>query len=64
MPPPSYALDATLWDEPTTGTGLYVRELTPIRPDLESAFLTLTADEGLGSEAHRDAGGLATGGAA
>ena len=46
------------------GHSLYVRELTPIRPDLESAFLTLTADEGLGSEADRDAGGLATGGAA
>ena len=46
------------------GHGLYVRELTPIRPDLESAFLSLTADEGLGSEADRNAGGLATGGAA
>ena len=46
------------------GHGLYVRELTPIRPDLESAFLSLTADEGLGSEADRDAGGLTTGGAA
>jgi len=36
--------------------GLYVSELTPIRPDLESAFLALTADEGLGSEADRQAG--------
>lgn len=46
------------------GHGLYVSELTPIRPDLESAFLSLTADEGLGSEADLRAGGLATGGAA
>ncbi|HET7397484.1 MAG TPA: ATP-binding cassette domain-containing protein [Intrasporangium sp.] len=33
------------------GHGLYVSELTPIRPDLESAFLALTADEGLGAGA-------------
>jgi ABC-2 type transport system ATP-binding protein len=46
------------------GHGLYVSELTPIRPDLEAAFLALTADEGLGSEADRDAGGLSMGGAA
>ena len=46
------------------GHALYVSELTPIRPDLESAFLLLTSDEGLGSDADREAGGLATGGAA
>jgi ABC-2 type transport system ATP-binding protein len=28
--------------------GLYVRELTPLRPDLEATFLRLTADAGLG----------------
>jgi ABC-2 type transport system ATP-binding protein len=44
--------------------GLYVRELTTMRPDLESAFLSLTAEEGLGTEADRQAGGQATGGAA
>jgi ABC-2 type transport system ATP-binding protein len=46
------------------GHGLYVSELTPVRADLESAFLALTADEGLGSEADRRAGGIAEGGAA
>jgi ABC-2 type transport system ATP-binding protein len=44
------------------GHGLYVRELVPVRPDLESAFLALTADQGLGSDADREAGGGATGG--
>ena len=28
-----------------------------MRPDLESAFLALTADEGLGTDADREAGG-------
>ncbi|GAA2746448.1 ABC transporter ATP-binding protein [Terrabacter aerolatus] len=37
------------------GQGLYVSELVPVRPDLESAFLALTADEGLGSPADRSA---------
>ena len=46
------------------GHGLYVHELTPIRPDLEAAFLSLTAHEGLGTESDRRAGGLATGGEA
>jgi ABC-2 type transport system ATP-binding protein len=46
------------------GHGLYVSELTPIRPDLESAFLSLTADEGLGTEADRQSPGSATEGAA
>jgi len=46
------------------GHGLYVSELAPVRADLEAVFLALTADEGLGSEADREAGGLATGGAA
>ena len=46
------------------GHGLYVSELVPIRPDLESAFLALTADQGLGSDADRAAGGRTTGGAA
>jgi len=46
------------------GHGLYVSELVPVRPDLESAFLALTADEGLGSEADRHAGGDTTGGRA
>ncbi|MDV3220791.1 ABC transporter ATP-binding protein [Intrasporangium sp.] len=45
------------------GQGLYVAELTPVRPDLESAFLSLTADEGLGSEADRQAGGATEGAA-
>ncbi len=35
------------------GHGLYVSELVPVRPDLESAFLALTADQGLGSDADR-----------
>jgi ABC-type multidrug transport system ATPase subunit len=35
------------------GHGLFVGELVPVRADLESAFLALTADEGLGSEADR-----------
>ena len=46
------------------GHGLYVNELTPVRADLEAVFLALTADEGLGSVADREAGGLTTGGAA
>ncbi len=45
------------------GHGLYVSELTPVRADLEAVFLALTADEGLGSVADREAGGLTTGGA-
>jgi ABC-type multidrug transport system ATPase subunit len=32
------------------GHGLYVSELVPVRPDLESAFLALTSGEVLGSE--------------
>ena len=44
------------------GHGLYVSELVPVRPDLETAFLALTADEGLGSESDRVAGGRAGGG--
>ncbi len=39
------------------GHGLYLTEMTPIRADLESAFLALTADEGLGSASDRVAGG-------
>ena len=46
------------------GHGLYVSELVPVRPDLESAFLALTADQGLGSDADRAAGGQPVGGAA
>ena len=46
------------------GHGLYVHELATVRPDLEAAFLALTAGEGLGTKADRQAGGLATGGAA
>jgi len=46
------------------GHGLYVSELVPVRPDLESAFLALTADQGLGTDADRAAGGGAAGGAA
>jgi len=46
------------------GHGLYVSELVPVRPDLESAFLALTADEGLGSDADRAAGGRRSGGLA
>jgi ABC-2 type transport system ATP-binding protein len=46
------------------GHGLYVSELVPVRPDLESAFLALTADQGLGGEADRVAGGHVGGGAA
>ncbi len=38
------------------GHGLYVSELVPVRPDLESAFLALTADQGLGTDADRAAG--------
>ncbi|WP_330473641.1 ABC transporter ATP-binding protein [Terrabacter sp. C0L_2] len=45
------------------GHGLYVSELVPVRADLESAFLALTAGEGLGSEADRVAGGRSDGGA-
>lgn len=39
------------------GHGLYLTELTPVRADLESVFLALTAEQGLGSEADRIAGG-------
>ena len=46
------------------GHGLYVNELVPVRPDLESAFLALTADQGLGTDADRAAGGGAKGDAA
>ena len=46
------------------GHGLYVSELVPVRPDLESAFLALTADQGLGTDADRAAGGSTAGGAA
>ena len=45
------------------GHGLYVSELVPVRADLESAFLALTAGEGLGGEADRVAGGRSDGGA-
>ena len=57
-------------DDPATvtralaGHGLFVSELVPIRPDLESAFLALTADEGLGSAADRAATRRLMGGAA
>jgi ABC-2 type transport system ATP-binding protein len=57
-------------DEPSAitrslaGHGLYVDELVPVRPDLESAFLALTADQGLGSDADRAAGAGSTGGGA
>ena len=44
--------------------GLYVSELVPVRPDLESAFLALTADQGLGTDADRAAGASAKGDAA
>lgn len=56
--------DAAAVTRALAGHGLYVHELSTIRPDLEAAFLALTADEGLGTEADRQAGGLATGGAA
>ncbi|NUO35515.1 MAG: ATP-binding cassette domain-containing protein [Terrabacter sp.] len=46
------------------GHGLFVSELVPVRPDLESAFLALTADQGLGSDADRAAGRGTYGGAA
>ncbi|NUO92525.1 MAG: ATP-binding cassette domain-containing protein [Dermatophilaceae bacterium] len=46
------------------GHGLFVSELVPVRPDLESAFLALTADQGLGSDADRAAGRGEYGGAA
>ncbi|MCU1536244.1 MAG: transporter related protein [Humibacillus sp.] len=57
-------------DEPSSitralaGHGLYVSELVPVRPDLESAFLALTADQGLGTDADRAAGSGRAGGAA
>jgi ABC-type multidrug transport system ATPase subunit len=44
------------------GGGLYVSSLVPVRADLESAFLALTAGEGLGGEADRAAGGRMPGG--
>lgn len=56
--------DAAAVTRALAGQGLYVHELTTVRPDLEAAFLALTADEGLGTESDRHAGGLATGGAA
>ncbi|MDN5765495.1 MAG: ABC transporter ATP-binding protein [Humibacillus sp.] len=49
-------------DDPATitralaGHGLYLTEMTPVRADLESVFLALTAEEGLGSESDRAAG--------
>ncbi|MEO5743634.1 MAG: ABC transporter ATP-binding protein [Terracoccus sp.] len=45
------------------GHGLYLTEMTPIRADLESVFLALTAEEGLGSESDRVAGGAKEGAA-
>jgi ABC-2 type transport system ATP-binding protein len=56
--------DAAAVTRALAGHGLYVHELTTVRPDLEAAFLALTAGEGLGTEADRHAGGLVTGGAA
>ncbi len=56
--------DAAAVTRALAGHGLYVHELTTVRPDLEAAFLALTADEGLGTESDRHAGGLTTGGAA
>jgi ABC-2 type transport system ATP-binding protein len=46
------------------GHGLFVSELVPVRPDLESVFLALTADQGLGTDADRAAGERLIGGAA
>ena len=45
------------------GHGLYLTEMTPIRADLESVFLALTAEEGLGSASDRVAGGAKEGAA-
>ncbi|HEU5144999.1 MAG TPA: ABC transporter ATP-binding protein, partial [Dermatophilaceae bacterium] len=53
--------DAAAVTRALAGHGLYVHELATVRPDLEAAFLSLTADEGLGTEADRRAGGLTTG---
>ena len=56
-------------DDPATitralaGHGLYLTEMSPIRADLESVFLALTADEGLGSASDRAAGGAEAGAA-
>jgi ABC-2 type transport system ATP-binding protein len=58
------ATDPSAVTRALAGHGLYVSELAPVRADLEAVFLALTADEGLGSAADREAGGLATGGAA
>ena len=45
------------------GHGLYVSELVPIRQDLETAFLALTDEQGLGSASDRMAGGRGEGAA-
>jgi ABC-type multidrug transport system ATPase subunit len=41
--------------------GLFVSELTPVRADLESVFLDLTAEEHLGATQHRHPGAAPTG---
>ena len=46
------------------GHGLYVSELVPLRPDLETAFLALTSGEALGDSPDRQPGATSEGGAA
>jgi ABC-2 type transport system ATP-binding protein len=49
----SQQLDPSRITELLARQGLYVSELTPVRADLESVFLDLTADEHLGAGAGR-----------
>ena len=55
--------DAATITRALAGHGLYLTEMSPIRADLESVFLALTADEGLGSASDRAAGGAKEGAA-
>jgi ABC-2 type transport system ATP-binding protein len=48
-------LDPSRITEALARSGLYVSELTPVRADLESVFLELTAEEHLGAQRPRRA---------
>jgi ABC-2 type transport system ATP-binding protein len=49
----NHRLDPAVITRLLAAHGLYVSELTPIHPDLESVFLNLTADDQLGARQHR-----------
>jgi ABC-type uncharacterized transport system ATPase subunit len=49
----NHKLDLAVITRLLADQGLYVSELTPIQPDLESVFLNLTADDHLGARQQR-----------